>query len=212
MKKFSQYLTESKHTYDFVVKLAFKPDEEMLSEIEKALAKYTLVHISSVRSLPIQREDLDFPHIKNPEVYTFEISTEYPVPFENIRHTIASIGLKFEEVVVKTAEPKDSLYFPKGMADRFKGTENQKNDVIDDSGRLLGRDYIPQNNAEISEQNFGTEYNKKLVKNSIGSTQSVIPSEFKVKKDALLGDDEVGTKSAMGSTKVKKPVIKSFAR
>ena len=61
MKKFSEFLAESVRNYEYNIKLAFKPDNEMMTAIENALQKYNLVSITQPKSLPIQRVDKDFP-------------------------------------------------------------------------------------------------------------------------------------------------------
>ena len=77
---------------------------------------------------------------------------------------------------------------------------------------MLTKAYDGQDNKKISAENYGGDYNEKLVKNSIGSTDQVIPKEFKKTKGKTLNDIPTGDKSAMGSTKNKIPSVKSFAR
>ena len=113
MKKFSEFLAESVRTYKYIVKLSFKPDNEMMAAIENALQKYNLVSITQPKSLPIQRVDKDFPGVNSPETYTFDVEVSYPAPSIAIQHTIASVGFAFETVAVVTGEP-ESMYFPAG--------------------------------------------------------------------------------------------------
>jgi hypothetical protein len=215
MKKFSEFLAESVRNYKFIVKLSFKPDNEMMTAIENALQKYNLVSITQPKSLPIQRVDKDFPGMNSPETYTFEAETAYPSSQNMLRHTIASVGFAFETVCVLTGEP-DSMYFPDGQPSHFDSMNKENDSVAKNTGKsaLLDSNYDPQNNEEISGENFGDTYNEKLVKNSIGSTDQLIPKEFKKIKGKTLNDPEfkIGKESAMGSSPVKKPVIKSFAR
>ena len=203
MKKFSEFLAESVRNYEYNVKLAFLPDNEMMSAIENALQKYNLVSITKPKSLPIQRVDKDFPGLKAPETYVFTVELEYPSSANMIRHTIASVGFQFEQVAVSSPQHDASM--------------DKENDAVaanTSDKALLDRPYDPQNNEEISGENFGDDYNERLVKNSIGSTDQVIPKEFKKTHGKTLNDKEfkIGEKSAVGSTKVAKPPVKSFAR
>ena len=211
MKKFSEYLLESKRNYSFSVKLAFKPDNEMMNAIENSLQKYSLVSITQPKSLPIQRQDRDFPGLNSPETYMFKVEVEYPVPSEFIRHTIASVGFAFEQVSVASTS-----LVPGINVDHVTSVEQEEEKIDANTRRhpLLDKDYEPQNNEEISGENFGDTYNERLVKNSIGSTDQVIPKNFKKVRGAQLTDPEykIGKDSAMGSKPVKKPVVKSFAR
>jgi hypothetical protein len=215
MKKFSEYLLESKRTFSYIIKLAFKPDNEMISAIEDALQKYSLVSITQPRSLPIQRVDKDFPGLKAPETYMFDVEVLYPAPAEFIRHTIASVGFAFEQVCVVTGE-QTNMYFPAGKESHMDSMHIEDDSVAANTGdvALLNKDYDDQDNAKISGENFGDEYNERLVKNSIGSTDQMIPAEFKKVRGKTLNDPEfnIGKKSSMGSNSVKKPSVKSFAR
>jgi hypothetical protein len=203
MKKFSEFLAESVRNYEYNVKLAFLPDNEMMSAIENALQKYNLVSITKPKSLPIQRVDKDFPGLKAPETYVFKVELEYPSSANMIRHTIASVGFQFEQVAVSSPQHDDSMN--KENDDVAKNTSDTP---------LLQKPYDPQNNEEISGENFGDDYNERLVKNSIGSTDALIPKEFKRTHGKTLNDKEfkIGDKSAVGSVTVKKPPVRSFAR
>ena len=169
MKKFSEFLAESIRNYKYTVKLSFRPDNEAMTAIENALQKYSLVSITQPKSLPIQRVDKDFPGMNSPETYTFDVEIAYPAPAEFVRHTIASVGFQFEQLYVYTGEP-NSIYFPAGVPSNFDSMNTENDNVAANTSDkpLLQKPYDPQNNEEISGENFGDGYNEKLVKNSIG--------------------------------------------
>ena len=215
MKKFSEYLSESVRNYEYIIKLAFKPDNETMAAIEDALQKYNLVSITQPKSLPIQRVDKDFPGLQNPETYMFKASISYPAPAEFVRHTIGMVGLALENVCVLTGEP-NSIYFPAGVPSNFDSMNTENDAVAANTSEtpLLQKEYDPQNNVEVSGENYGDGYNERLVKNSIGSTDQLIPKSMKKITGKTLNDKEfkIGKESAVGSTKVTKPVVRSFAR
>lgn len=213
MKKFSEYLAESTRSYDYIVKLAFMPDNEMMTAIENALQKYNLVSITKPKSLPIQKIDKDFPGLNAPETYLFKVQVSYPAPAEFIRHTLAMVGFAMENIYVGTGEP-NSIYFPAGEPSHMDSMDKElAAQLANTSGEaLLNKGYDPQNNEEISGENFGDNYNSRLVKNSMGSTDQVIPAEFKKTKGKTTNDLPTGDMSAVGSTEVRKPSPKSWAR
>jgi hypothetical protein len=200
MKKFMQYLAEMRHNYLYNVKLAFKPDNDIMQKIEDALQKYSLVNISAPRSLPIQRVDKSFPGINSPETYMFSVEVEYPANADTIRHTIALIGMDLQQVAV-TSTLHDA------------STEKEENEISQNTSEkaLLLTPYKDQDNGKIAKDNYGSEYNDKLIKNSI-THGKMIPDSLKEKKGKTSNDYPQGTKSAVGSTVNKKPEITSFSR
>jgi hypothetical protein len=211
MKLFSEFLAENIRKYEYNVKLSFKPDNEMMAAIENVLQKYNLSSITQPKSLPIARIDKDFPGMIAPEIYVFKVEVDYPASTDMIRHTIASVGFAFETVAVSSASLTWGINKDHDTADAEQEASIAKNTG---DKPLLDSPYDPQNNEEISGENFGDTYNSRLVKNSIGSTDQIIPREFKKIKGAQLTDAEykIGKESAVGSTVNKLPPIKSFAR
>jgi len=207
MKKFSQFLAESIRNYEYSVKLSFKPDNDTMTKIEQALSKYTVVNISAVKSTPIRRTDTDFPGINSPEIYMFTVEVAYPASEDMIRHTIANVGLELEQVVCKvTASHDESVAAEEAAIARNTGEK-----------ALLQTDYEGQDNKAISAENFGGDYNEKLVKNSSGSSQQIIPKDLKKHQEIgnngkTLNDIPIGEKSPIGSVNSKKSSVKSFAR
>jgi len=201
MKLFSQLLKESVRTYNYSIKLNFNPTDDVMDKIEQALAKYQLVDISKPKSRPISRVDKDFPGL-NPEVYTIDVSLAYPGSSNMVRHTVASIGLELQNVAVVSTDHEASV-----------DAEENLIDTNDAEGiALLDKAEPKQDNKKISEENFGDAYNERLIKNSIGSTDQIIPKELKKIKAETTNDLPIGKKSAMGSVKPKIPTVKSFAR
>ncbi len=79
MKSFKQYLTESKKTYGFRVKLAQEPSDDMVERIENHLAKYDLEGgVSAPKKLMLQSAPYDFPTLRGYEIYCMEFTTARP--------------------------------------------------------------------------------------------------------------------------------------
>lgn len=89
MKNFINYLQESQKIYEFRVKLANIDPAEKMDQLKAALDSYALENISEPKRLPIQESDIDFPSIKNCQVYLMDVSLKYPVNDAQLRAIVA---------------------------------------------------------------------------------------------------------------------------
>jgi hypothetical protein len=89
MKNFLNYLAESQKTYEFRVKVANVDPTDKMDQLESALNAYGLESISKPKRLPIQESDLDFPNIKNCQVYLMDVAVKYPCNDAQLRQLIA---------------------------------------------------------------------------------------------------------------------------
>ena len=64
MKSFEQYLTESKKTYKFKIRVAGEVPEGFANTLEGALQKYDVKNLSAGKTTPITEKPLDFPRPK----------------------------------------------------------------------------------------------------------------------------------------------------
>ena len=65
MKSFEQYLTESKKTYNFKIRVAGVVPEGFVDTMESALQKYDVINISAGKTTPIQETQIEFPNHPN---------------------------------------------------------------------------------------------------------------------------------------------------
>jgi hypothetical protein len=89
MKSYKEYLTESKETYDFKIKIAGDCPKDCSMLIKRALSKFQVEHCSSGKSTPIQETQSDFPEQKNIGVTVFDVSTNYPATSAEISALVA---------------------------------------------------------------------------------------------------------------------------
>ena len=103
MKSFHEYLTESKKTYSFKVKVAGDLPEGFKPSVESAMQKYGLVKMSGPKRTPIKEVVMDFPHLSNESVCVFEIEVNYPTT-PDVLQDYLSRSLKFpgSHIVVRT--------------------------------------------------------------------------------------------------------------
>ena len=78
MKRFADYLTESKKTYKFKVGVAGDLPEGCVDSMKMALEKYDLVNLTSGKRTPITERPLDFPQLQNIEITYYEAEVNYP--------------------------------------------------------------------------------------------------------------------------------------
>ena len=79
MKQFAEYLTESKKTYKFKIRIAGDLPEDCENKMETALNKYEVVSFSKGKTTPISEKPLDFPQLQNMQVTHFDAEVAYPI-------------------------------------------------------------------------------------------------------------------------------------
>lgn len=150
MKSFKDYLTESKKTYDFKVKIAGEFTTEQEECLKSLLAKYQVVGFKKAAKTPVQALPLDFPRITNAEVNVFEVSLDYPVASHELQYYLGN-GLRINEqaiVVRRPGEPSEEYQTP---------AEAREGALLNDN------EYKESPNVD-SNQYFGDKYNVSFVK------------------------------------------------
>jgi hypothetical protein len=89
MKNFITYLTESQKTYEFRIKFANIDPNENLEQLKTVLEAYALESLSTPKRLPIQESDIDFPSMRNCQVYLMDAVLKYPCNDAQLRAIIA---------------------------------------------------------------------------------------------------------------------------
>lgn len=102
MKNFADYLTESKKTYKFTVRVAGELPENYADTLERALTKYEIVSVSPGKKTPIMEKPMDFPQLQNLEVTHYEIEVTYPVTSHVLEHYLVNeTNLPHSHIVVR---------------------------------------------------------------------------------------------------------------
>jgi hypothetical protein len=185
MRSFNEYLTESKKTYTFKVKVAGGCSPEQEKTMETLLHKYEVTGFKKTGTTPIQELPLDFPKIKNAEVSIYEVNLAYPTTqFELTEYLASNLNITKESIVVRVpGEPLEEYQTP---------AEQRKEPLLTDST------YSEAPNAKF-EDYYGDKYNTGFVKelNDILKLQrrdrgEQIPTEGTVKYNT---DSPAGTQS-----------------
>lgn len=184
MKSFKDYLTESKRTYDFKVKIACPMTAEDESNMKALLDKYQVVGFKKSTTTPVQALPLDFPRLTNTEVNIYEVSLDYPVASHELASCLGN-GLKINEqsiVVRKPGEPSEQYQEP---------GEAREGALLNDST------YAESPNVD-SKNYYGTEYNISLVK----TLNDDLKAQHKARGQVIPnGDDGKTTNEVAQSTK-----------
>lgn len=111
MKRFTEYLTESKKTYQFKIGVAGELPENFNERLEMGLKKYGLVNVSSGKRVPISKRPLDFPQLQNTEVTYFEAEVNYPTTQQVMQEYLVNLcSIPKSHLIVRNPEEPQELY------------------------------------------------------------------------------------------------------
>lgn len=188
MKTFKDYLTESKKTFSFKVKVAGELPENFQETLKAKLDRCKVMTFEKVTTTPIQKLPLDFPGKENMEVTVFEVVTEYPI-------TSPELG-----VYVKETGVDENCFRVRGSGEPTEIDQLLMDD--EPSGEaLLGEIDMDKGNGKIKHKDyFGDDFNKGFLKDLAKAAKDRkkdgVQTEYKLPKAKT---DKVGAKSAIGS-------------
>jgi len=148
------YLVESAKEYKYRIKLAVNDlSSEQKAALEDALAKFDVRSVGPFAQTPIQKSPLDFPNVRNTQVYTTEIVLGYPTTVDALRVFLSDkVGINQQEIAVYNQyDPRDAnteaaLAIEAGIDE-------------DNYTPALGNDYPADEKPD-----YGKEYNEKFLK------------------------------------------------
>lgn len=91
MKSFNEYITESKKTYEFKIKVAGDLSEDFKTKLKGALERFSIVKLDNGKRLPIAETHLDFPELKNINVTVFNVEVNYPTTTQVLENYISQL-------------------------------------------------------------------------------------------------------------------------
>ena len=92
MKTLKEYISESKKTYSFKVKVAGDLPESFADDLKARLENRGILQFEAMKTTPVTEVPHDFPTLKNLEVHTFDVMTEYPITTSVIEKEIFEMG------------------------------------------------------------------------------------------------------------------------
>lgn len=169
MKAFKHYLTESKRTFDFRVRIADSElGNDLLDKIERGLGQFELADISKPKSQPVAHCN-EFAALGPVARKQFDVKVNYPTTSEGIRTAIhQSSMIPLERIVVRTAL-EDDLATP---------------DINPEQSLEAGKDNFPAD--DNSQEQVGLKRVDSLLKDLAKSRHE--PEQVKNVNDAILAD------------------------
>lgn len=142
MKSFAEYLTESKKTYEFKIKVAGDLAEDFASKLETAMEKFAIVKFGKGKRTPIQEVPLDFPSLKNTNVTVFDVEVSYPTTPQVLEAYVSQVcGVHAGEVVVRAAnEPSEE--YQKHMTEEPRQVVGEVEEDIPGGQEMVGQKRI----------------------------------------------------------------------
>ena len=186
MKSLQEYLTESKKTYSFRIKVAGDIPEGFEDKVHASLHRYGCQGVKKVGNTPIQKQVKDFPDLENMEVTVFENTCEYPVTPQEISVAIKNnTGMEYSNFRVRNVNDPYEAQEVSAM-DEPSGKSVLNDPTYKDSDKVRAKDY------------FGDDFNTSFLKDlQKVSKERVKETEYKMEKPKK--QDKAGAKSAMGS-------------
>ncbi len=192
MKSFKEYLSESKRTYDFKVKIAGEVTKEQEDMMKGLLSKYQIAAFKKSGKTPVQALPLDFPRIQNAEVSIYEVTLDYPVTSFELKNYLGN-GLRINEQQIVVKNPNEP------------SEEYQEPPQTREGALLNDPDYKEAGNVDGTKY-FGDKYNASFVKalnDDLKDMRKIrgeqIPTEGKAQ---TTNDLPQGNKSPMSNVKV----------
>lgn len=172
---FSDYYNLRNKKYEFRLKLALNDmSEELKEKITNCLVKYEIESVS-FKKTPIQESPLDFPNIKNSEVYIADISGLYPVTPDVLRTELANnTGVSVANIAVfNKADPR--------LADEELHKERKSPNFKDNYKTAIGNDYdIPEKTKygqELIDQELSAAELRQKQRDDKTVTNTLIPKQ-----------------------------------
>jgi hypothetical protein len=177
MKSFKDYLTESKKTYEFKVKVAGDCPKDCAKQIKEALSMYKVESCSGGKGSPIQETQADFPEQKNIGVTIFDVCLSYPTTSAQVRAAVCD-RLHISEDKVKVRNLREEAEIAINNANKEKSGES-----------LLNKDYESQS----ENQNLVGDKHAMSMLKELGKTKREL-EQYSGVNDQLFGKTAKGKK------------------
>ena len=194
MKNFLNYLAESEKTYEFRIKFANIDPTESMDRLESVLEAYCLESLSKPKRLPIKESDIDFPAMRNCQLWLMDAVLKYPCNEAQLRAIIAErAGIPQANILVvpKNHPEEQRRWNEDGASDIHEYKQGEA---------VLDKEY--EDNAEAKAA--GDSYAKaESILKELSTPKA--ETESKEKNAKTTNDLPVGTASPVGSQQNKLP-------
>ena len=171
MKSFAEYITESKKTYKFKIRVAGELPEGWADTMERALQKYDVLNISAGKTTPITEKPLDFPQLQNMEVTHYDAELTYPVTAHLLeKYLVDACGITHSHIIVRGEH--DPI-------EEYQGEENKEPYEAKLNTIELGGESAQQNVAQNRVMDLLKELETARNERGVDMTGGVKPGESK---------------------------------
>lgn len=174
MLDFLHYYTKNKPQYKYTVKLAVNDlgvEDAML--LERYLERYKLIDLKPFTKTPLQSNPLDFPNIRDSEVYITEITSEYPATPFAIQCEIAACLKLAEQCVVVYSENDPRKDYAVEWLERMVNNDEFKENYKPFLGKPMEEEVAPPYGI-VGDKDFLKKLNKTEV---TAHTNDLIPAQ-----------------------------------
>lgn len=199
MKTFAEYLTESRKTFDYRIKIAGDPPPEFMKEFEQKLRQFDVIKISAPKTTPLQKTLTDFPQYNNQSMTFMDVTFNYPATPPQITQIAELLGLDPNRIIIQ-----DTLYAERVDAELTKQQKDNKNLLTDTDFPAPDKDQ-----KALSKDHSADPYDHAVLKNAYRSDFTVAGG--RTPPAVTTNDFPMGMKSPIGGSN-RLPTPKSSAR
>lgn len=201
MKTFAEYLTESKHTYDYRIKIAGDMPAGFMAALKEKLKQFDVISMSDVKKTPVQKQLKDFPQCNNESMSFVDVTFNYPATPPQITQIAQLLGLDPNMILIQDRKYADSI-----------DTEREKQDA-ENKNVLTDTNYpAPDKEQRDLKKDYSAapKQHEAVVKNAYKSSFTVAGGKT---PPAVTTDDfPMGDTSPVGTKQNKIPAVHSSAR
>jgi hypothetical protein len=200
MKTFAEYLTESKHTYDYRIKIAGDIPADFMNGFKEKLKQFDVVSMTAPKKTPVQKQLSDFPQYNNESMTFMDVTFNYPATPPQVTQIAQLLGLDPNRIIMQDSKYADSI-------DQERVTQDEENKNL-----LTDTDYpAPNKEQKALSKDYATgPYDHAVVKNAYKSDFTVAGG--KTPPAVTSNDFPMGQKSPVGTNQNRLPKPKSSAR
>jgi len=200
MKTFAEYLTESKHTYDYRIKIAGDVPADFMNGFKEKLKQFDVVSMTAPKKTPVQKQLVDFPQYNNESMTFMDVTFNYPATPPQVTQIAQLLGLDPNRIIMQDSKYADSI-------DQERVTQDEENKNL-----LTDTDYpAPNKEQKALSKDYATgPYDHAVVKNAYKSDFTIAGG--KTPPAVTSNDFPMGDKSPVGSNQNRLPQPKSSVR
>jgi len=191
MKTFSQYLVESRKTFDYRIKIVGDLPEDFSKKFREQLKKFDPENVGDDRKTPVMSRPTDFPGFPNESVTMMDVSFRYPATPPQIQQIARLLGLDPDRIVIHQKN------YDEVMDRELLGIDQQRD--------LLVNTDLPEpdkQQKELSKDYAAVGRDKQVVKNSADDATWTVAGG-KTPPAETTNDLPMGVRSPM--TTIKRP-------